>query len=378
MSWPQSNPWIGLYMTKQVPINSRSVAITGLHRGDNPQPGASVIMSLRRRFPGLRILGLSYDPMESSIYCRDNCRLDAVYLLPYPRTGAKALLERLDAILEKEKIEFIIPSLDSEIMNFIEVQDALSRRGIRVMLPGKAAFLRRSKENLSMLCHRLGIPTPETRAAKDIGELKKFAEQIGYPVYVKGKYYEAYLVSSEAELYSSFEELAEMWGLPVLVQEMIIGEEYDVVGLGDGHGGTIGSCSIRKMLRTSAGKGFAGVVVADPRIDNLARRFIRALRWTGPFELEFIKAPGRPHLLFEMNPRFPAWVDFPSQLGCNLPARLLERLMGTEETPLAHCDAGRMFIRHSVDVLGDISDLAELASAGERIGSPLLNFSGRS
>ncbi|NNM56885.1 MAG: hypothetical protein HKL97_06945 [Acidocella sp.] len=131
------------------------------------------------------------------------------------------------------------------------------------------------------------------------------------------------------------------------------------------------------MLRTSAGKGFAGVVVEDPRIDALVRRLIRALRWAGPFELEFIKTPGRPHLLFEMNPRFPAWVDFPSQLGCNLPASLLEQLLGGTPDKLAPCEAGRMFIRHSVDVLGDIADLAELASTGERTEAPLLTFSRR-
>ncbi len=364
-------------MTTPMLINAATVAVTGLHRGDNPQPGAAVIASLRRRFPGIRIIGLSYDPMESTIYCQDGCRLDGVYLLPYPRTGSKALMERLEGILERETIEVIIPCLDSELMNFIELQDRLAQRGVKMMLPAKAAFLRRSKDALSLLCRRIEIPTPETRIAYDVADLAKFAAQIGYPVYVKGIYYEAHLATTEAELYAAFKELAEMWGLPVRVQEMVAGEEYDVVGLGDGKGGNIGSCSIRKMLRTSAGKGFAGVVVADPRIDALVRRLIRALRWAGPFELEFIKAPGRPHLLFEMNPRFPAWVDFPSQLGCNLPASLLERLLGMEPDRLAPCEAGRMFIRHSVDVLGDIADLAELASTGERAGAPLLTFSRR-
>ncbi|WP_284256053.1 hypothetical protein [Acidocella aquatica] len=315
--------------------------------------------------------------MESTIYCRDNSHLDAVYLMPYPRAGARALMERLESILEKEKIDFIIPCLDSEIMNYIELQGVLAHRGIKMMLPGKAAFLRRRKDALSLLCHRIDIPTPKTRMAHDAVELARFAEQIGYPIYVKGIYYEAHLAATEAELYAAFKDIAEMWGLPVMVQEMVVGEEYDVVGLGDGRGGIIGSCSIRKMLRTSAGKGFAGVVVADTRIDDLARRFIRALRWAGPFELELIKAPGQRHLVFEMNPRFPAWVDFPSQLGCNLPACLLEWLMETEQTPLAPCEPGRMFIRHCVDVLGDIADLAELASTGERTGSSLFNFSRR-
>ena len=45
----------------------KAVAVTGLHRGENPQPGAAVIASLRRAFPNLRVVGLSYDPLESSL-----------------------------------------------------------------------------------------------------------------------------------------------------------------------------------------------------------------------------------------------------------------------------------------------------------------------
>ena len=35
--------------------NRPAIAVSGLHRGENPQPGAAVIASLRRRFPGLRL-----------------------------------------------------------------------------------------------------------------------------------------------------------------------------------------------------------------------------------------------------------------------------------------------------------------------------------
>ena len=48
--------------------NRPAIAVSGLHRGENPQPGAAVIASLRRRFPGLRLVGLSYDPLESGLY----------------------------------------------------------------------------------------------------------------------------------------------------------------------------------------------------------------------------------------------------------------------------------------------------------------------
>ncbi|MBS0517116.1 MAG: biotin carboxylase [Proteobacteria bacterium] len=344
------------------------VAVSGLHRGENPQPGPAVVAGLRRRFPDIRIVGLSYDPMESGQYTAGIDRIDAAYLVPYPRVGHRELLERIDAIRKDDPFNVVIPCLDSELPNYIKLRPELDKRGIACMLPSEQSFAQRGKENLFGLCQRLKVPVPATIASNDPNELARFVERIGYPAYIKGRFYEAHLVHSLYELHSAFNELIGTWGGPVIAQEITVGEEYDIVGLGDGKGAIEGSCSIRKMQRTKSGKGFAGIVVEDPTLDELARKVIRALRWYGPFELEFIKAPGRPHQLFEMNPRFPAWVDFPSQIGCNLPARLLERLQGMKPTPLKSCSAGQMFVRHCVDVVGDIADLAQMASTGHRPG----------
>lgn len=350
----------------------KSVAITGLHRGENPQPGAAVAAALRRSFPDLRIVGLSYDPFESGLYCPDGSGPDAAYLMPYPSAGPMALAERLDEIQKRERIGFVVPCLDSEITNFIAIRQRLKKRhGIECALPTRKAFDARNKDNLHALCKRLDVVTPRTQAANSSEALAVCAEAIGYPVYVKGRFYEAHLVNSKRDLCAAFDEIAGVWGGPVLVQEPIVGEEYDVVGLGDGEGGIIGSCSIRKMLRTSAGKGFAGIVIVDPALDELVERIVQALRWQGPFELEFIKAPHGRHVLLEMNPRFPAWIDFPAQIGCNLPERLLEDFLGAEPTPLRDCSPGQMFIRHSIDVVTDIGDLARMVITGERIRQPV-------
>ncbi len=260
--------------------------------------------------------------------------------------------------------------MDSELDNYIQLQPELKSRGIGCLLPSQQALDDRAKSNLDAFCGQLEVPTPRTLMANDPDTLAALALQLGYPVYVKGRFYEAHLATTPKELYEAFASIASVWGTPVLVQEMVVGEEYDILGLGDGEGGLLASCSIRKMLRTSAGKGFAGVVVADPDLDELVARVIGALRWAGPFELEFIKVPGKPHALFEMNPRFPAWVDFPSQIGCNMPARLLEQLIGLDATPLQTCTPGQMFIRHSIDLVADIAEVAEMTITGRRICTP--------
>ena len=348
-----------------------TIAVTGLHRGDNPQPGASVIRSLRRRFPDIRAIGLSYDPLESGLYSHGIDHVDSIYLLPFPLKGPEALLDRIRYVHGQEKFEALVPCLNSELANFIAIEPELQKLGIKMMLPSRAALETRAKENLAAFCASHAITGPKTLAANDVSTLAAYAAEIGYPVYVKGKYYEAFLVSSPAELAEQFYNIARVWGVPVLVQEALFGDEYDFVGLANKESEIVGYCVIRKLLRTSTGKGFGGIVVNDARLETGARRIIKALDWSGPFEIEFLKMPGREHYLFEINPRFPAWVDFPAQIDCNLPARLADMLFGNDPVKLAPCDAGQMFIRHSLDLVADIAELAKLSTDGEYRAGPL-------
>ena len=346
--------------------NHKSIAISGIHRGENPQPGAAVIASIRRHFPDIRIIGLSYDPLESSLYSKGIDRPDVAYLMPYPGTGSDELLNRLESIIKAENVGYIIPCLDLEILGYIAISEQLSQWGVQCVLPESSSLHNISKLNLYDFCQKINIPSPVTKVATDLLSLQHLAEENGYPIYVKGRYYEAELVHSTPELIDTGRKLSREWGWPLILQEMVNGEEYDIVGLGSGDGQIIQSCAIRKFQRTETGKGLAGIVVEDPKLDQLAEKIIKELKWNGPFELEFLKAPLGDHTLFEINPRFPAWVDFPSQIGCNLPVRLIEQLKGIKFTPLRSCTAGQMFVRHSIDLVGDISELADMSNTGKR------------
>ena len=49
-----------------------TVAVTGIHLGENPQPGPGVIRSLREALGSkVRIVGLAYDALDSSLYAPD-------------------------------------------------------------------------------------------------------------------------------------------------------------------------------------------------------------------------------------------------------------------------------------------------------------------
>jgi len=341
------------------------IAVSGLHRGDNPQPGSAVIRSIRRLYPSATIVGLSYDPLESGLYSADLAVVDASFSMQFPGVGAKALIDRLDEIRQTYPIGIIIPCLDAEIPNYFVLSQQLWRRKIRTMLPTAQSFERRSKDRLAQLGLDAGVAVPRTIVAPDLAAVYRAGDLLGYPLFLKGRLYEARKVSSPAEVAGAFQSLISVWGGPVMVQEPVAGEEYDVAGVGDGHGDIIGSCAIRKMMLTNSGKANAGIVVTDPGLRAQVARIIKVLQWNGPFELEFIRG-GFGYALIEMNPRFPAWIDFPSQIGCNLPARLIELAEARPTSALKACEAGRMFVRHSVDLVGDISELAELSVTGTR------------
>jgi carbamoyl-phosphate synthase large subunit len=345
-------------MTKQV-----TIAISGLHRGDNPQPGPAVINSVRRRYPSATIIGLSYDLLESGLFSQGDDGVDAAYLMPFPTKGSEALLERLDEICQIHPLDIIIPCLDSEIPNYLDLTNEFKSRRIKIPSLTKKSFDQRSKDNLGELGKAIGIRVPRTIAISDLKAAYKACEEIGFPLFLKGKQYGAARVTTPAEAAHVFRSLMAAWGGPVIAQSAVrgSGDEYDVVGLGDGKGGLLGSCSIRKIMLTGNGKAFGGIVVADPTLQESVEKVIKKLKWSGPFELEFVKGC-HGHELIEMNPRFPSWCDFPSQIGCNLPAMLVDMLLSRPMTPAAPCKAGRLFVRHCVDLVGDISQLAELSS----------------
>lgn len=344
-------------------MNTLRIAVSGLHRGENPQPGAGIIRSLRRAGSELRIIGLVYDAMDSGIYVEDGP--DAVFTMPYPTTGARAYLERLDQVLAAEPFDILIPTLDAELELLVHLADALATRGIRTCLPDAKTLARRSKEKLTGLAQRCDVPVPETLSVSDTAAAQKAARELGYPLMVKGQYYDAKTARNEAELLSASSKLLAQWGAPLILQRRIRGPEFDSMGIGDGQGGIIGLCCIRKTLISDQGKGLGGITVTDTVLEGLCRRIVSELKWSGPFELEWMKDEETgDYCLIEMNPRFPAWVDFPAQFGCNFARALLQRITTGATDPLPTCAAGWFYLRHQIEVLGQIENLAALSGEG--------------
>jgi carbamoyl-phosphate synthase large subunit len=342
-----------------------NIAITGLNATDNPGPGVPVIRSIQDApaFSG-NLIGLAYDSLEPGIYMERITRKS--YLIPYPSTGLDALFARLSHIHSLEQIDVIIPTLDSELYGFVKLSEKLKGLGIRMFLPTFDQLNLRAKDKLFDFCSSHEIKVPKNILVSTIHDLHGITNHFSYPVVVKGIFYEAYVAHNFHDVTLAFDRLRMKWGLPIIVQEFVGGDEFNVAALGDGLGGAIGAVGMRKLYITDKGKGWAGVTVDDKALIGLARKIVEKLKWRSGIELEFVKEKdtGEYHLL-EINPRFPAWVYLATAAGQNLPFALVKLALGENVQPFATYEVGKIFVRYSWDLITTMSQFEKLAVAGE-------------
>lgn len=345
-----------------------TVAVTGLNATDNPGPGVAVAMALRAHpdFQG-RIVGLTYDALDPGLYVRD--LFDAAYLVPYPSTGRVAWFARLAQVVAAQGPLVLIPNLDSELPALMGQEDTLAAMGVKTLLPTRESFERRAKTRLHDLV-RDGVPVPRSEVVNDPASLVTVHERLGTPLLVKGPFYGAEVAWHVDEAVAAFHRAAAKWGLPIIVQEHVDGEDVVVAAIGDGAGGLVGAVPMKKTLLTDKGKGWAGVVTRDPALLALSERVIAALRWRGPCEIEVRRdREGRLHLL-EINPRFPAWIDLSAMAGQNLPMAAVRLAAGESLAPLPAYRVGTGFIRVAINVPLDMNDFAAVSTRGELPAAP--------
>lgn len=340
------------------------IAVTGLNNTDNPGPGIPVIRALREAQSfDVRIIGLAYENLEPGIYMPG--MVDKTYQIPYPSSGLEAMLERLEYIHEKEQIDVIIPNFDAELYTFMKAENDLKRWNIHTFLPTFDQFEERHKANLPDYGKKYGIKVPHSKAITSYNDIADLRNEFEYPLLVKGKYYDAYLAYNPEQVISHFNKISAKWGLPIIIQEFIKGTEVNVVALGDGLGNTIGAVPMRKQFITDKGKAWSGITLSDEKMLQLTRKIIAESKWRGGMEIEMIKTNNGEYFLIEINPRIPAWVYLAVGAGQNIPEALVKLALNQQVEPFTKYQVGKMFIRYSYDLIGDISQFEQLSIFGE-------------
>ncbi|WP_158996123.1 ATP-grasp domain-containing protein [Mucilaginibacter sp. L196] len=340
------------------------IGVTGLNANDNPGPGIAVIRALKEGLgDDIRIIGFAYESLEPGIYMPG--LVDKTYQLPYPTAGTGALLERLTYINNQENLTAIIPNFDAELHNFIIIAPSLLKIGIRTFLPSLAQLQVRDKANLFEFGNKNKLRVPPHYKLFSAADLPHATEELGFPLVIKGKFYDAYIAVNMDSALKAFKQLEAAWGYPVIAQKYIKGTEINVAALGSGNGGNLSIVPMRKLYITEKGKAWAGVTIEDNALVELADQFAKATQWRGAYELEIIRDADDQLFIIEINPRFPAWIYLAAAAGQNQPATLIKMSMGENVDPFNSHESGKLFIRHSWDQVVDIAEFQKMSAFGE-------------
>ena len=342
-----------------------NIAVTGLNAIDSPGPGIPVIRALREsKVFDVRIIGLAYESLEPGIYMHD--LVDKTYQIPLPTSGKENLLNRLTYINNLESIDVIIPNFDAELFNFIKLADVLEKElQIKTFLPTLEQFEARHKVNLEAYGKKHGIKIPKSKTITSYAEITALSDEFTYPVVVKGKFYDASVAYTPEQVVNYFNKISSKWGLPIIIQEFIQGQEVNVTALGDGKGNMIGAVPMRKQYITDKGKAWSGISIDDKKMMDMARNLFKSSQWKGGMELEIIRTDNEEYYLIEINPRFPAWVYLAVGCGQNHPEALVRMALGEDVQPYETYDVGKMFVRYSYDMIVELDEFMKISTLGE-------------
>ncbi len=335
---------------------------------DTPGPGVPVVRCLKEadQFKGngrraLRTIGLAYDALEPGIL--DANLLSSAYVLPYASMGPQSLLERIRFIHQREKLDAIIPTLDAELLNFIQIQKELTALSIRLILPSEASLMRRAKNNLPQFAKEFGFKTPKTSLVTNPTQISITEKEL--PVFVKGIFYEAYLAYSIEDVFRYVQKISAKWGYPVLLQEYVEGEEFNAATVGH-ENNALGIVCMKKIVMTDKGKGWACVTIRNDNLIDLTQKIIAALKWRGPIEVEVILSKkDQQFYIIELNPRFPAWIYLAKAAGINLPVIALMLALGEKWDNTNDYQTGIVFSNYTTNLITDLTRIQTLFTTGE-------------
>lgn len=238
-----------------------------------------------------------------------------------PRIKTPEYIPALLDVCKKEKIDALIPTIDTDLMILAENREQFAQIGTRVVIsaPDKIAPCR-DKRYTADYFHKVGLESPAP-----VDDIKDY--QGGFPAFIKPKDGSssifAYKVHNQEELVSYAAQVPDY-----IIQPFIEGTEYTVDIFCDFDGNPI-FITPRIRLAVRAGEVLKTQIVQDQQIITEMKQMLRDYKPCGPITVQLIRhgQTGVDHYI-EINPRFGGGAPLTMKAGADAAMALLQLLRG--------------------------------------------------
>jgi len=270
---------------------------------------AVVAIKAIKQDPDIKIVAADMNPLASGLHL-----VHKGYLVP--PISDSSFFSKIDLIIKKEKVNVIVPCLDTFLLPFAKRSRAFKEKDVKVVIsPEKTVEICRDKWRTYTLLKNT-IPVP--KATIDFNSLEETYGNIGFPAILKSRSgsgsKDVYIVRDMNDLTFYLRKVND----PML-QQRAEGQEYTIDML-VGKDGKPLAIVPRKRIEVKAGISVKGEIELNPALIKIGRKMCEKLRFFGPVNFQAIvdrkvKAPK----VTEINPRISGGMSLTVASGVNIP-----------------------------------------------------------
>jgi protein-tyrosine-phosphatase/predicted ATP-grasp superfamily ATP-dependent carboligase len=232
--------------------------------------------------------------------------------------------QELNAIIEQENIDTIMPGNDLAMRSLLPHYGALASR-VMLTIPDPCAVTAVLDKSRTLdVARRCAVTVPQTFDIKSINDLTLKAATLRFPIVAKpsqaGVKYglKAQYFNHISELVATFEEDPQ-FGLDTIFQTFVSGHSVGLSGLM--HRGVFVAPFQHRRIQQWPASGGVAVLMESESVDiallDKASDLLNAIKWEGPAMVEFRRdARTGEHFFLEVNGRF--WGSLPLAWRCGL------------------------------------------------------------
>lgn len=317
--------------------------------------GISVLRAIES--PALTVFAGDIDPYAAGLYLVPESQREIL-----PRGDDPAFADRVFDFCEREAVDVVVPTVDSELLQLARQRERFAEAGVTLVLASEETLaVCLDKWALDARC-RDHVRTPACWLVDDAFD--PAAPEL--PAIVKPR------SGSGSRGIALLEERAELEALPrdgsLLIQEHLPGPEFSLDVLA-GADGEVVAVVPRERLKVDSGIAITGRTVHDVQLEEFGAAVARLIGLTTVANVQVKGAADGAPALLEVNPRFPGTMPLTIAAGVDMPSLAVAEALGAPppQGPLPFAEIA--MVRFFQERFFGHGELAALEGAAEQVRS---------